>query len=161
LSKRKIIELVPEVLHPFLEAHDYALFNVEYLKEGKDWFLRVYIDRPAKSQAESEPIGIDDCEKVSRYLSDRLDEMDPIERNYYLEVSSPGLDRPLLRDSDFEKYKGHEIDVFLYKPINGQKMMTGQLVGLQDNIISIMVENKELMALSRDLVAKVKLTVIF
>lgn len=161
MSKRKITELVPEILEPFLLENDYELFNIEYLKEGKDWVLRIYIDKSESSLENAENVGIEDCEKVSRYVSDKLDELDPIERNYYLEVSSPGLDRPLLRDSDFQKYKGRIVDVFLYKPINGQKVITAELEGLKENVISLIIDDQNKIELSRDQVAKTKLTVIF
>ncbi len=161
MSKRKITELVPEILEPFLLENGYELFNIEYLKEGKDWVLRIYIDKSDSSLGNEENVGIEDCEKVSRYVSDKLDELDPIERNYYLEVSSPGLDRPLLRDSDFQKYKGRMVDVFLYKPINGQKVITGELEGLKENVISLIIDKQNKIELLRDQVAKTKLTVIF
>ncbi|MEG1584551.1 MAG: ribosome maturation factor RimP, partial [Anaerovorax sp.] len=93
-----------------------------------DWFLRVYID----SESEDTGIGTDDCEKVSRFLSGRLDELDPIEQNYYLEVSSPGMDRALLKDSDYEKYAGKMVDITLYKAIDGKKNISGILEGIVD-----------------------------
>ena len=86
MAKIRIKELVAEELAGFLGENGLELYNVEFIKEGKDWFLRVYIDRTDDS---SGGISTDDCEKVSRYLSARLDELDPIEQNYYLEVSSP------------------------------------------------------------------------
>lgn len=161
MSKIKITELVPELLEPFFRENPYELFNIEYVKEGKDWFLRLYIDKAEVAGEPLENIGVEDCEKVSRFISDKLDELDPIERNYYLEVSSPGLDRPLLRDSDFLKYKGRMVDIFLYKPIDGQKIITGELENLKNNIISLMIDNKNKIEISRDKVAKTKLTVIF
>lgn len=161
MSKRKITDLVPELLESFFEENHYELFNLDYVKEGKDWFLRLYIDKVEIPGQAIDYISIEDCEKVSRYLSDQLDELDPIERNYYLEVSSPGMDRPLLKDSDFIKYKGHSVDVFLYKPINGQKTLTGILEGLSEDFIILTIDNKARMEIQRDKVAKTKLTVIF
>ena len=93
-AKVKVTDLVEEIAAPFLEENGLELYHTEFLKEGRDWFLRVYIDK--KEGQEEEYVSTDDCEKVSRFLSDELDRIDPIEQNYYLEVSSPGLDRELL-----------------------------------------------------------------
>ena len=87
-------------------------------KWGKDWFLRVYIDRTDDSAG---GIGTDDCEKVSKFISARLDELDPIEQNYYLEVSSPGMDRALLKESDYVRFAGRWVNVTLYQGLNGKK----------------------------------------
>lgn len=156
LSKTKVVDIVKDILEGFLETNGYALFNIEYQKEGKDWVLRVYIDKDEDS------IGIEDCEKVSIFLSKALDEKDIIDKKYLLEVSSPGIDRPLLKDSDYDKYKGRIVDVFLYKSLNGEKIITGELGGLDNSDILVKDEktNEEL-KISKDLVSKVKLAVIF
>ncbi len=161
MGKKKITELIPELIGPFLKENDYEIFNIEYVKEGKDWILRLYIDKTSLEGETPLGIGIDDCEKVSRFISDRLDELDPIERNYYLEVSSPGIDRPLLRDTDYVKYRGRMVDVFLYKPLDGQKMISGQLEGLKEDKILLIINQNTTMEIPRDKVAKTKLTVIF
>ena len=102
MAKKKITEIVEEITAEFLAENGLELYNSEFVKEGKDWFLRLYIDRltgedTAEAEEENEQyVSTDDCEKVSRYLSDELDRLDPIEQNYYLEVSSPGLDRELI-----------------------------------------------------------------
>ena len=99
MAKKKITEIVEEITAEFLAENGLELYNSEFVKEGKDWFLRLYIDRlPDEDTSEAEEeneqyVSTDDCEKVSRYLSDELDRLDPIEQNYYLEVSSPRLDR--------------------------------------------------------------------
>ncbi|NLK73442.1 MAG: ribosome maturation factor RimP [Clostridiales bacterium] len=154
MSKKKVIEVVKDILNPFLIANGYELFDAEYVKEGKDWFLRIYIDK-------EDGISLDDCEKVSNYLSSKLDEVDPIETNYLLEVSSPGIDRPLIKDSDYVKYKGRIVEVFLYKAINSEKVITGVLEGLERNFIILSDENQENINIPRDIVSKVKLAVIF
>lgn len=156
MSNKKVVDVVEENLRDFLEDNKYTLFNIEYQKEGKDWVLRVYIDN------EEERISIEDCEKVSIYLSSKLDELDIIDKKYMLEVSSPGIDRPLLKDSDYEKYKGRIVDVFLYKSLNREKIITGELGGLKDNQVIVFKEktNEEL-KLSREIISKVKLAVIF
>jgi len=93
MAKKNITEIVTDELRGFLSENGYKLYNIEFVKEAKDYILRVYIDRA--QGGEGKYIGTDDCEKVSRYLSRRLDELDPIEKSYILEVSSPGIDRAL------------------------------------------------------------------
>lgn len=158
MAKVKIKELVAEVLAEFLEKNGYELYNVEFIKEGKDWFLRVYIDRTDDSAG---GVSTDDCEKVSRYLSARFDELDPIEQNYYLEVSSPGMDRALLKESDYVRYAGRFVDVALYQGMNGKKTFFGKLVGIQDGNLVIIDEKENRIELPMEKVAKTKLAVIF
>ncbi len=161
MSKKKITELVPELLESFLADNQYELFNIEYVKEGKDWFLRIYIDRLPDAYGNEQSVGIDDCEKVSRFISDKLDEADLIERNYYLEVSSPGLDRPLLKESDYIKHQGKLVEVFLYKALDGKKVISGELAGTTEENILIKDENGKIIEISKDKIAKTKLAVIF
>ncbi|MDO4868858.1 MAG: ribosome maturation factor RimP [Bacillota bacterium] len=123
MAKKKIIQLTEEILDQFLSENGYELYNSEFIKEGRDWFLRIYID---KNDGEGY-IGTEDCEKVSRYLSEKLDEMDPIEQNYYLEVSSPGMDRPLIKPEHYERYIGSEVEIKLYKGKDGTKKIEGVL----------------------------------
>ncbi len=151
----KVIDIVRSILDTFLKENEYELFNVEYQKEGKDWFLRVYIDK------EEGNISIDDCQKVSNYLSSKLDETDPIDRNYLLEVSSPGIDRPLIHDEDYIKYKGRMVDIFLYKAVNSQKVVSGILECLEEDDIVIKDEKDQEIRIPRKIVSKVKLAVIF
>jgi len=158
MAKIKIKELIAEVLAEFLEKNGYELYNVEFSKEGKDWFLRVYIDQMEDSAG---GISTDDCEKVSRYLSARLDELDPIEQNYYLEVSSPGMDRALLKDSDYVKYAGHFVDVTLYQGINGKKAFFGKLLGIEEGNLVLIDEKENKIEIPIEKVAKTKLAVIF
>lgn len=159
MAKIKIKDLVEELLNSFLNENGLELYNVEYVKEAKDWFLRVYIDKI--EGFEEEYISIDDCEKVSRFLSEKLDESNPIEQNYYLEVSSPGMDRVLLKEKDFIRYAGKQVDINLYQGINGKKMITGELVGKIDENIAIIDEKSNHIEIPMSKVAKVKLTVIF
>ncbi|KXG75791.1 ribosome maturation factor RimP [Thermotalea metallivorans] len=153
MSKKRIVDIAEELVMPVIRENNFELVDIEYVKEGKDRFLRVYIDH-------KDGITLDDCQKVSEYLSDRLDEVDPIEESYYLEVSSPGLDRPLKKDEDFERFKGRMVEVYLYQAVEGKKVMEGELLGLIDNHVAIKVNGHEIFELSRDKVAKVKLAVI-
>lgn len=158
MAKNRIKDLIAEELTEFLDRNGYELYNVEFLKEGKDWFLRVYIDRTDDSAG---GVSTDDCEKVSRYLSARLDELDPIEQNYYLEVSSPGMDRALIKESDYTRYAGRFVDVTLYQGINGKKAFFGKLTGLEDGNLVIIDEKENRIEIPMDKVAKTKLAVIF
>ena len=112
MAKKKVKDAARDLLTDFLQDHALELFHIEFVKEGRDRYLRVYIDKPEDSV---EYVSIEDCELVSRYLSERLDEEDLIEENYFLEVSSPGLDRPLLKDSDYVRFAGRQVDVSLYR----------------------------------------------
>ena len=123
MARKKIIDVTEELLAGFLEENGYELYNCEFVKEGRDWFLRVYIDLVSREGY----VGTEDCEKVSRFLSSKLDESDPIEQNYYLEVSSPGMDRPLLKPEHYERYLGEEVEVKLYKGKDGTKKIQGVL----------------------------------
>jgi len=135
MVKKKIEDIVAEIAEPIVERHSFELVDVEFIKEGTNWYLRIYIDKPGG-------ITIDDCQIVSEEISDILDEKDPIEQSYFLEVSSPGLDRPLKKDSDFEKFKGELVEVKVYKPIDGRKIFEGELVGLIDGKIVIKIDDR-------------------
>jgi ribosome maturation factor RimP len=135
---------------PILNEKDYELVDVEFKKEGGNWYLRIYIDKEGG-------ISLDDCQVVSEKLSSALDEVDPIPYSYFLEVSSPGLDRPLKREKDFVKYKGSVVEVRLFAPYNGKKVYKGELVGMIDNRIVIMQEDGNQIDFERDKVALVRL----
>ena len=126
----KIAELVWEIAEPIVQRHDCELWDVEYLKEGENWFLRVYIDR-------TDGVSIEHCEAVSRELDPILDERDFIPDSYTFEVSSAGTERHLSRPSDFERFIGHFIEVKLYKPRDGQKVFTGDLLSYSGGDIEI------------------------
>ncbi|MGN0721258.1 MAG: ribosome maturation factor RimP [Anaerovoracaceae bacterium] len=166
MAKKKITEIVEEITADFLAEKGLELYNSEFVKEGKDWFLRVYIDRLPKEDAdgnvEEEYVSTDDCEGVSRFLSSELDRLDPIEQNYYLEVSSPGLDRALIKEKDFIRFSGRMVDISLYKAVDGKKTYQGILKGLtEDNKIVITDENEKEIEFPREQVAKTRLAVIF
>ncbi len=111
------------------------IYDVEYVKEGGNYYLRVYADKEGG-------INIDECEVISREISAMLDESDPIKQNYFLEVSSPGIERKLRQPEHFEMYKGETVDVGLYKAINGSKILSGTLLGLEDEMVSLEIENE-------------------
>lgn len=157
MAKKKITQVVSELLSDFLTDEGYALYHTEFVKEGKDWFLRVYVDRASGNDY----IGTEDCEKISRFLSEKLDEKDPIEQNYYLEVSSPGMDRPLLRTEHYERYAGSEVDIRLYKGKDGAKEIHGILNGISGDRITVTDHDGKTWELQLSEIAKANLAVIF
>ena len=159
MAKKKINETIAEIAEAFLKNEGLELYNVEFVKEGKDWFLRVYIDK--LSDDTEEYVSTDECEKVSRFLSNELDRLDPIEQNYYLEVSSPGMDRQLIEPKHYAKYAGKLVEVKLYRGVNGKKLYEGVLVGLIDNKVVIKDENENELAFDVGQVAKTNLAVVF
>lgn len=140
MGKKKITDVVTELAGDFLAENGYELYNTEFVKEGRDWFLRVYIDKVPEAQ---DYISTEDCEKVSRFLSEKLDESDPIEQNYYLEVSSPGMDRPLITPEHYERYVGHEVEIKLYKAIDGVKNINGILESFDKEAGTVVINSLE------------------
>ena len=131
MSKRETYESKTEqLLSPIAEKYGVEIYDVEYVKEGSDWYLRAYIDKP-------EGVNIVDCENVSRALSDALDAEDYIPDAYIMEVSSPGLGRALKKDRHLEKSIGAEVEIKTYKPIDGQKEFTGILKAYDAETITI------------------------
>ena len=158
MAKEDIGAKVAEMLKPFLCENGLDIYKVEYKKEGPAWVLRVCLDKPA--DAESEYVSIDDCEKVNVWLSEALDRNDIIDRSYNLEVSSAGLDRELLKDSDYVRFAGRAVEVKTYEQINGSKSHEGVLKGKENGIVTIDTGAGEL-AIPADKIAKINLAVVF
>ncbi len=161
MAKKKIREIVAEMLADYLPEQDLELFNVEYVKEGKQKYLRVYIDKPPAEDGSDRYVGVDECEAVSRWLSEALDREDPLEEAYMLEVSSPGLDRPLIHDSDYTRYAGRLVDVGLYKAIDGQKQITAELLGRKDGKVQLKEESGNVIEIPSESISKIRLAVVF
>ena len=137
MSRREEYEQKTEALvMPIIEANNFELVDVEYVKEAGNWYLRVYVDKEGG-------IAVDDCEVVSRALSDKLDVDDFIEDSYILEVSSPGLGRPLKKEKDFIRSIGKEVDIHLYKSIEKQKEFTGVLKSYSKDDIVLQIEDTD------------------
>ena len=137
MSKRETYETRTEqLLMPIVEKYGVEIYDVEYVKEGSDWYLRAYIDKP-------EGVNINDCENVSRALSDVLDAEDYIEDAYILEVSSPGLGRTLKKDRHLEKSLGEEVEIRTYKPIDKQKEFSGILKAYDKDTVTIEEDSEE------------------
>ena len=129
-------EKTTALLQPILDREQFELVDVEYVKEAGTWYLRAYIDKPGG-------ITIDDCELVSRALSDKLDEEDFIDEAYVLEVSSPGLTRPLKKQKDYERNIGKPIDVKLFRVAGGRKEFTGILRSFNDDTVTVSIDGEE------------------
>lgn len=153
MQTKDIIKKVEEYVNPIIEQNNYELVETEFVKEGANYYLRLYIDKEGG-------FSINDCEKVSRYLEQKLEEDDFIDKAYILEVSSPGIDRVLKKDSEYIKYKGRIVDIKLYKPIDKVKEFQGELIGLIDDKIYIKQDDKEISFDKKD-VAICRLAVIF
>jgi len=155
MSKGKVSTVVTDLISGFLDENNYELVEVEFVKEGTERYLRILIDKEGG-------VSLDDCQLVSQFISRELDKKDPIEENYFLEVSSPGIERVLRKDEDYEKYKGKKVDVKLYQTINGQKNFTGKLLGLDKNIVKIISDiTGDEISISREKIALIKLIVEF
>ena len=152
MAKEDAAGKVSQLLAPYLEEKNLELYRAEYKKEGKEWVLRVFLDKPANS--ESEYVSIEECEDVTRWLSDILDKEDFIDRSYNLEVSSPGLDRELIKDSDYERFKGR------LEQIHGSKEHEGTLLGREEGIVRI-EEDGNTLEIPADKISKINLAVVF
>lgn len=159
MNQKQVVEKVIEILTPALE--DLIIWDVEMVKEGKNLYLRVYIDRePSEAPDVRSGIGIEDCERISRHLSGVLDELDPITEPYMLEVSSPGVTRTLKTPEHFDRYLGHDIDVSLYKPYNNKKLLTGELVSYENQVVTLYFDEAE-HTFEQKALASVKLAIDF
>lgn len=155
MTKRESYESKTEAfLKPLLEEYHFELVDVEYVKEGSNWYLRAYIDKEGG-------ITVDDCEVVSRRLSDWLDKEDFIEDSYILEVSSPGLGRPLKKEKDFVRSMGKRVDIRLYRQRDNQKDFTGILTNYDKDSVTIESEGGEEMVFERSDIALIRLAFDF
>lgn len=154
MSRREEYERRAEaLLSPIVEQAGFELVDVEYVKEAGSWYLRGYIDKPGG-------ITVNDCEAVSRIFSDRLDEDDFIEDSYIMEISSPGLDRPLKKEKDFARSVGKEVEIRTYRPIEKQKEFSGILTAYDDNSVTV-EEDGNLRAFEKKDIALIRLKIDF
>ena len=141
-------------LLPLMEEHSFELVDVEYVKEAGTWYLRAYIDKEGG-------IAVDDCEVISRALSDWLDREDFIDDSYILEVSSPGLGRPLKKEKDFIRSMGKDVEVKLYRQLNKQKEFTGALSAYDENTVTLTMEDNSEMVFEKADIALIRLALDF
>ena len=155
LSKREDFEQrTEELLIPILEKYEFDLVDVEYVKEAGTWYLRAYIDKPGG-------IAINDCEVVSRELSDLLDQKDFIDDSYILEVSSPGLGRPLKKERDFARSIGAEVEIRTYRMVEGRKEFTGVLEEYDSESVTVSYEDGTKQNFDRKEIALIRLAFDF
>lgn len=148
-----IKSIVEELVQPFLDENGFELVDIEYVKEGGNWFLRVYVDKEGG-------IDIDDCGRISEYLSVKLDEKDPIPSAYFLEVSSPGAERPLKKTQDYHKAVGEHVFVTTYEPVDGLKEFEGKLISFDEQTVEIEV-GKKMHVIPFAKVASARLAIVF
>lgn len=149
----RISDRVSELVRPLIEEQGLELWDVEYVREGGSYYLRIFIDKEGG-------VTIDDCEKISKLLDPVLDEADPVPDSYVFEVGSPGIERELKCSSHFERYIGEQVEVKLYKAVDGAKVYTGRLAGYSDGSVTVECGNGEI-CFGKDNVAKVRLHVDF
>ena len=155
MSKREIYEQkTEEILLPIVDELGFELVDVEYVKEGGTWYLRAYVDKPGG-------ISINDCEAVSRRLSDVLDEKDFIDDSYIMEISSPGLGRPLKKEKDFKRSLGEEVEVRTYRMIDKKKEFTGILKDYDADTVTIQLEDETLKSFDKGDIALIRLAFDF
>jgi len=153
MSKGRVEELVLRIAEDVTKDTEFEIVDVEYEKAGDKWYLRVFADKPGG-------ITVDECGLLSGKLSNELDRVDPIPHSYVLEVSSPGLERPLKKDEDFERFAGRPVEINTFAPLCGQKEWQGVLKGLRDGDVVVESDGEEI-AIPREKVAKARLTVDF
>ena len=155
MSKRESYEKKAEALIlPIINKNNYELVDVEFVREGSNWFLRAYVDKEGG-------FSVNDCEKASREFSDLLDKEDFIEESYILEISSPGLGRPLKKDKDFERSIGEEVEVKLYKAFEEQKEFSGTLEAYDAQTVTLGFEDDTKKTFEKKNIALIRLAVDF
>lgn len=155
MSKKEVYEQkTEEILIPIVEKHGFELVDVEYVKEGGSWYLRSYIDKPGG-------IHVNDCELVSRELSDILDEKDYIDDTYIMEVSSPGLGRPLKKEKDYIRSMGEEVEIRTYRMIDKQKEFIGILRDYDKDTVTIELEDESMKVFQKSDIALIRLAFDF
>ena len=152
--KKSTEAMIEELVLPITNENNIEIVDVVYVKEAGEYYLRLFIDKDGG-------VSLNDCEVVTRAINPILDEKDPIKENYFLEVSSPGLDRPLKKEKDFVRYAGRDVEVKLYKPINGLKHFEAELVELAENkVVKLIVDGEEMEFDKKD-IALIRLAVKF
>ena len=153
MSISKIKSAIEPMVLPFLNDNGFELVDIEYIKEGSNWFLRLFVDKDGG-------IDIDECGRISEYVSEQLDKNDPITGAYFLEVSSPGAERPLKKPEDVRKAVGKHVFITTYEPINGSKEFEGMLTAFDGENASVRIGKKEV-EIPYDKVAGARLAIVF
>lgn len=137
MAKQKTAATVAALLQPVFEDVELELVDVTFTKEGNGWYLRIFIDKPGG-------VDIEDCQNVSREIELILDETDPIPQSYILEVSSPGIERPLKKPADYDRFSGSLANITTYVPLEGKKNFRGRLIGLRGSDVVLAVNGSEI-----------------
>ena len=148
--QEKVQEMVFALVKPIVLNLELELVAVEYVKEGANWYLRVYIDK-------EKGVDLDDCARASRVISDLLDEQDPIPQAYFLEVSSPGIERLLQREQDYLKFREALVNVQLFAPLEGRKKLHGKLGEVTTETLKLALEDQRILEIPRNKIAQVRL----
>ncbi|KRM76559.1 ribosome maturation factor RimP [Secundilactobacillus collinoides] len=154
-----VVDIVTNLATPIVDAHKFELVDVEFVQEAKSWYLRLYIDKPGG-------ITINECALVSDEVGEKLDELDPdpIPQAYFLEVSSPGAERPLKKEQDYERALNHYIHVSLYQKLDGEKAYEGTMTDLTPDELTLKVNLKgriKTLTIPREKIAKARLAIKF
>jgi len=137
LAKQKIVEIVKKIVLPVTQEAGLELVDINYIKEGGSWYLRIFIDKDGG-------VGVEDCRQVSMDIDKLLDEKDPISQAYYLEVSSPGIERPLKKLEDYDRFAGNLVLINTYEPYGGKKKFSGRITGTRGKDVVIEEDGKDL-----------------
>ncbi len=151
---KKVTGIVESLAKPIVEELGLELVDVEYVREGANWYLRVFIDKEGG-------ITLDDCEIAHKPLSSRLDEVDPIPQTYILEVSSPGVERPFKKARDFEKAMGQKVRVKFFKSIDGVKTVEGTLQHFDGQSVTVLTEQEEMKTYPLEAISKINRMILF
>ena len=154
MAKKDYEQLTEELITPIIEKHHFELVDVEWVKEGSNWYLRIYIDKEGG-------ITVDDCEIINREFGDILDEKDYISENYIFEVSSPGLDRPLKKEKDYVRSLGKDVEIRLYRPIDKKKEFVGTLEDYDKSSVTIGLEDGQKMTFDKSAIALIRLAFFY
>lgn len=155
----RVVDIVEDAVLPILKEYNFDLFDIEFVKEGKNWFLRIFIDKPGG-------IDLEDCVMVSEQMSNVMDKMDPdpIPQEYFLEVSSPGAERPLKTEQDLLNAIGNYVHLSYYQAVEGEKSHEGTLQSVTDDTVALEIKiktRKKIIEIPRTLIAKARLAVKF
>ena len=153
MGKGSVTETIEELVTPVINENRLELVDIEYKKEGPNWFLRIFIDKEGG-------VTVDDCTRVSRHIEDLIEVEEAVPSSYVLEVSSPGLDRPLKKEKDFLRFKGKRAHVTTYTPIQQQKSFKGTIRDFQEDVLFLDIDS-QLVEIPREQIAKAKLEVEF
>ncbi|NLO38549.1 MAG: ribosome maturation factor RimP [Ruminiclostridium sp.] len=154
MTQNKVTEVVAVLARPIIDGLGLELVDVEFVREGPHWYLRIFIDKPGG-------ITLEDCEAVHRPLSDKLDRADPIPQAYMLEVSSPGVERPFKTPKDYEKAIGHQVQIKFYKPVDGSKACEGILEAFDGESVTILVGRDDRKTYSVEMISKINRMILF